>query len=266
MFCNKCGKELSDTATFCSGCGNQVGTVAPAPKTTNSEMPVIVSRLISQVVNLFTKKDPVGVVANSAKDTSFSGLIIAVIGMLFTALGAMVNINQGMLTFYKLVYGDYLNAERKKDVIKHFPSGSSFGMILLAAVVIYFVAVLAIYLASNKIAKKPMSFSGACNVVAYASIPVFAISILNMLFGLIWFVLPVVFMLIALCVTVVVIMSAFNKYVENEKTFITNIAIVAGVSIASLIMLAIAFKTINNAKDSDAILSGLALWFRKFKN
>ena len=24
MFCNKCGKKLSDTATFCTGCGNRI--------------------------------------------------------------------------------------------------------------------------------------------------------------------------------------------------------------------------------------------------
>lgn len=28
MFCSKCGKEIQDDSTFCSGCGAQVGAVA----------------------------------------------------------------------------------------------------------------------------------------------------------------------------------------------------------------------------------------------
>ena len=101
MFCNKCGKELSDGAAFCSNCGNQVGAApTPAPQAAPAaaaSVPPIFTRLISQIVNFFTKKDPTAVVAKSAKDNSFSGCILAAFGALMFALSAMVNINQGFL-------------------------------------------------------------------------------------------------------------------------------------------------------------------------
>ena len=56
-----------------------------------------------------------------------------------------------------------------------------------------------VYVASTKVANKQISFGGAMNVVAYASIPVVAVSILNMVFGLIWYALPVIFLLVAIC-------------------------------------------------------------------
>ena len=31
MFCRQCGKEISDTVTFCRFCGNKVAKAAPSP-------------------------------------------------------------------------------------------------------------------------------------------------------------------------------------------------------------------------------------------
>ncbi len=258
MFCNKCGKELSDNATFCSGCGNQVGAApAAAPAAANSSLPPILSRFISQITNFFTKKDPVGVVANSAKDSSFSGVILAVIGILLFAVSAMVNVNQGMLSYYKAGYGDDWSKEFEKLIVKRFPTGTSFGMFLLLAVVVFAVASVMVYLATTKVAKKQISFSGAMNVVAYASIPMIAVSIVNMLLGLIWFPLTAIFMLAALCVTVAIIGASIDKVSEGQKPLTVKLLVFAVTAIVAFIFLWIALKSINNLEDKEGAISAL---------
>ncbi len=249
MFCNKCGKELSDNATFCSGCGNQVGAApAAAPAAANTSLPPILSRLISQITNFFTKKDPVGVVANSAKDNSFSGVILAVFGMLMFALSAMVNINQGILALFKTTNDGKLSSEEMKLVEKYFPTGASFGWMLLFAVIIFVISAAIVFVASNYIAKKNISFSGACNLVAYSSIPMIAVSILNMLLGLIWYALPVIFMLLAVVVTLTILTSALGKATDGEKNFTVNLTVVLTLALATFIFLWIFLGAIDHTE------------------
>jgi hypothetical protein len=262
MFCNKCGKELPDNAQFCSGCGNQIGTAPAAPAAAPAQTPVIFKRLIGQLMNFFTKKDPVGVVANSARDNSFSGAIIAIFGAIMFALSAMVNVNQGMLACAKKIAGSSWSKEYSKYIAKSFPSGTSFGMFLLVAVVAYAFMSVMVYVAATKVAKKQISFSGALNIVAYASIPVVAVSVLNMLFGLIWFALLVFFILIALCATLCIISAAVDKVTEGASPFTVKSLVFSATVLVVFIFLWIAFKTVNDAKDeAGAIITNISNWF-----
>ncbi len=245
MFCNKCGKELSDNATFCSGCGSQVGAApAAAPAAANSSLPPILSRLISQITNFFTKKDPAGVVANSAKDNSFSGAILAIFGILMFAVSAMVNVNQGIISYAKAMYEDDWSNKISKEIAKNFPSGTSFGMFLLLAVVVFAAAAIMTYVFTNNVVKKQISFSGAINLVAYASLPMIVVSVLNMILGLIWFALPVFFMLLAVLFTLAVMGSALDKVTGGEKSLTVKIAVIGVTVVVALIFLWIALRNI----------------------
>lgn len=263
MFCNKCGKELSDNATFCSGCGNQVGAApAAAPAASNSSLPPILSRLISQVTNFFTKKDPVGVVANSAKDNSFSGVIFAIFGVLMFAVGAMVNVNQGLISLAKKAAGDFWSSKFEKIIAKSFPTSTSFGMFLLLAVIVFVVASAMVYVATTKVAKKQISFGGAMNIVAYASIPVIIVSVLNMILGLIWYALPVIFMLVALCLTLCIIGASVDKVTESEKPLTVKFLVMGVTALVTFIFLWISLKVVNDAKDeAGAIISNISNFF-----
>lgn len=250
MFCNKCGKELSDGAAFCSNCGNQVGA-APAPQAAPAaaaSVPPIFTRLISQIVNIFTKKDPTAVVAKSAKDNSFSGLILAAFGALMFALSAMVNINQGFLSYYKTVRGGRLSSADMKILEKYFPSGASFGLMFLLAIIVFATAAGIVFVSANYIAKKKISISGACNIVAYSSIPMICISILNMIFGLIWFALPVIFMLLAVVLTLMILISALGKATDSEKGFLVNLTVLMTVTFVTIIFLWIFLRAIDHTE------------------
>ncbi|MBO5041119.1 MAG: zinc-ribbon domain-containing protein [Clostridia bacterium] len=252
MFCNKCGKQLSDDAAFCSECGNQVGPApAAAPKAApaaKASVPPIFSRLISQIVNIFTKKDPVGVVANSAKDNSFSGLILAAFGALMFALSAMVNINQGIVSYCRATNNGRLSASDMKIVERYFPSGASFGLMLLLAIIVFVVAAAIVFVSANYIAKKKISISGACNLVAYSSMPIICISILNMIFGLIWFALPVIFMLLAVVLTLMILISALSKATDGENSFLVNLTVLMTVTFVTIIFLWIFLRAIDHTK------------------
>ena len=41
MFCTNCGKNIEDTAKFCTGCGTPVGAVAPAAPAVEYTAPVV---------------------------------------------------------------------------------------------------------------------------------------------------------------------------------------------------------------------------------
>ncbi len=239
MFCNKCGKELPDGAAFCTGCGNQIGAApqnaAPASAPAPAEMPLIIRRLVSQVVAFFAKKDPAGVVCNSARDNTWSGLILGLFGILMSALGVMVFINQKVIAVAKEAFGGMWSSEAAKQVLKSVPAGKAFGMTLLASAVVFVVSGILMFVLANYVAKKPLSLAGAFNVVAYSSIPMVAVAILNMLFGLIWIVLPVVFTFLALIATVVLLFIGLNKVSASETpSALVNyiyFVVVAGVAV-----------------------------------
>ncbi len=215
MFCNKCGKELPDNASFCSGCGNQVGAApaAAAAPAAPAQLPPILSRFGQQFVGFFTKKNPVGVVAGSAKDTTFSGAILILISAIISSLACMVNFNQFYLFLFKsLTKADgQMWSYMKKALAKTFPSGATFGMSLLATVVIAIASIAMVYVVVNVIAKKQMHISGIINIVAYSSIPLVCAFTVNMLAGLIWAPLTIVFTAIAVVATLVLLYASIQK-------------------------------------------------------
>ena len=265
MFCKKCGKELPDNAQFCSGCGNQIGA-APAAVAAPAQVPVIFKRLIAQIVNFFTKKNPLGVVANSAKDNSFSGLILALFGAIVMSLSTMVNVNQGMLAITKWQYKKYgvkFTSEAAKALAKNYPSAASFFLTLLGVVVTFAAAGFILFAVANYFAKKPLTISGAFNIVSYASIPVICAAILNMLLGLIWITLAPLTMFFAGLFTILLIISAFNKVIDSEKNFTSDVIVVMSIALVAIILGAIVLNGINGVEKANGCIAALFnYWFK----
>ena len=47
MFCTKCGKEISDQATFCTGCGSQTKTAGGSKASRKPQIPALNKKLLS---------------------------------------------------------------------------------------------------------------------------------------------------------------------------------------------------------------------------
>jgi len=253
MFCSNCGKQLPDNAVFCSGCGARMGgapadNAAPAgapagapygapagaPQPAPASMPPIFKRLIEQVVGFFTKKDPVGVVAYSSRDNTWSGGILLLVGMLITALASMVNFNQTINYLLKGIIGSAWTMA-KSYVAEMYPSGATFGLSLLGAAVIAVAAVAMVFVAVNYISKKQLPLISAVNMVAYASLPLVAAFLLNMILGLIWIPLAVVLTIVAALASLFLLYSAITAACGYEKApfgvFMIVVAVLAIVSI-----------------------------------
>ena len=47
MFCTKCGKEISDEATFCTGCGSQTKNAGSPKDSRKSQIPALNKKLLT---------------------------------------------------------------------------------------------------------------------------------------------------------------------------------------------------------------------------
>lgn len=231
MFCDKCGQQLPDGAVFCGNCGNRVGEAAPAqPQADNAapvqaqaavqapakpkETPEIIKNLLDQAKAFFTKKDPVKVVADSASDKSWSGAIILGVLVIVYALAAMVNFNQ--------------------SVGSTGGAGAAFGLSLVTGLMTAGAAVGMLFVVLKYLYKKDASFQGCLNIIAYAALPLVAVFLLNMLFGLIWSQLPSMITSITMAAILLLLYSAVNNLYGQEKSlllgFVAAIAVVILVS------------------------------------
>ena len=94
MFCEKCGCELADNATFCSNCGNRVKV-----KNKNIYVALILSFILTGLGSIYA--------GNSKK-----GVILLILRVLFAALGVFLNIFI-IISILVWVYGFY---EAYRDV------------------------------------------------------------------------------------------------------------------------------------------------------
>lgn len=267
MFCKNCGNQLPDNAAFCSNCGANTGATqstqpvqaAPAKP---AQMPLIFKRLIEQVVNFFIRKNPVGVVANSSRDTSWSGAIVAALGVLIISLANMVNVNQFIKSSVKKAFGNFVD---NSAIAKMFPSGASFLWTLLTITVLFVSASALVLLTVKVFAKKQITICGAINVVAYAALPMIGVAILNMIFGLIWYVLPIIFMIGASIFTVILIIMSVNKITDSQKTLISNFVIAMGITIVAILFTYLSTKGIIKSigDDVSTIIMGVLSGFAK---
>ena len=63
--------------------------------------------------------------------------------------------------------------------------------------------------------------------------------------------------------TVLLIVAAFNKVIDSEKSFSCDMIVLASVALVALIFGAIALNGINNAKDAEGcILYLFSYWFK----
>ena len=221
MFCSKCGAQLPDGAAFCGSCGNPTGANAQQPKQASGNalngMPPILGNLLKRVIGFFTGTRQEAVVLDSVKDTTWSGAILAGVGVLvfiFTQLLNAVHFLRSYLQVMGLDYGD-----AQKMASRNAEIWPAFWMSLLFAVVYAVVLVGGTFL-MVKMLKGNLSILNVVNVAAYASLPVIAVSILNLVFGFIWGLLPMLFMAVAMVASFYLIYRAVSETCGAKNAFV----------------------------------------------
>ena len=108
MYCSKCGKEMEDGATFCSGCGTPLQPVNSEPKN-NGNLEMGIAALVLGIVGLLAWIIPiiglpVGVVAlilgimglkKSSKAMSIAGIVLGIVCLVLTIINAAIGAYQG---------------------------------------------------------------------------------------------------------------------------------------------------------------------------
>lgn len=182
MFCSNCGKNLSEEAKFCDGCGAPINVVKVGAEVGNQNTVIAQSSPIFRdflnVIKGFFSKNTVKTVGDAAKSNGMEWIISASISVLTFALAVAVNAKQIINSLLGAVSG-YVGG-----YIYKFGPLFLFGLIIGA--VTYFLMSGTIFGAVKLIFKKNTGFVNVLNLVAAATLPLSCVYIANMLLGFIW--------------------------------------------------------------------------------
>lgn len=219
MFCQNCGAQIPDGAAFCSGCGTPVGGVAPQPKKTASAggMPPILQNVINRTVGFFTGARQEAVVADSVKDTTWSGAILAGVGILVFIFTQLLNSLHLVRSFLQMMSFDY--GEAQEAAFDNAEIWPAFWYSLLFAVAYAVVLVGGTFL-MVKMLKGNLSILNVVNIAAYASIPVIAVSIANLALGFIWGLLPMILFAAAVMASLYLICRTVSDACGAKNAFL----------------------------------------------
>lgn len=92
MFCSKCGKQLEETAVFCSGCGNKVGSSVQLPQEENKEV-VLKEGVCNRIKSKLFVENGHGLLTN--KRFIYSKHSLAKMAV----MGVLVNLTKGSYDF-----------------------------------------------------------------------------------------------------------------------------------------------------------------------
>jgi TM2 domain-containing membrane protein YozV len=139
MFCENCGKEMPDDATFCPHCGNKNGENI---KKTSSQLSVTQNKnmITALIISFILMGLGIFYAGNKKK-----GLIIFIVGLIFNILGIGIPICAaiGLLIWVYGLYETYNEVKRANGVdnpnlindIKGFPSSKKIVSIIIIAVI-----------------------------------------------------------------------------------------------------------------------------------
>lgn len=235
MFCSKCGKEISDNAAFCPGCGTatnaQAAPVSAAPVATAEAKPSVFAQLFGSFLNVLKgvfSKNIVKTVGDQAKNTGLEWVFGIALSLLSFAFAVPVNLVE-------------LAADAEID--EGFPFFGFFGMSLLIGVLVLGATVAGLWLLAKLVTKKDVAWPCVLNMVATATLPLSLCYIANMLLGLIWWPLPMVATIVALFMTGILLYAGFQKLEKPETSpFFPFIALVAVLVVVALLLCALLYK------------------------
>lgn len=211
MFCSKCGKNLTDGARFCDGCGAQVDGMNSNP----NEIPKTqvqtagnstVNNALGTVKGFFSK-DTVKTVCESAQSKGMEWLILGAVSALVYGLALYLNFEQVIESILGSTSGMF-----DVGLEKLFFYG------LLISVGVFFLMSVTIYGAMKLVLKKEVSFTSVLNLVAAASLPMTIAHAGNIIFGYIWIPMIDVLSLVAITATAVLLYVGMQKLEKLDRS------------------------------------------------
>lgn len=232
-FCQNCGNQLADDQVFCPACGTKNGAAKSAAP---SNLPPIIGNIVTTTKKFFTTKDQAQVVADSAKDTSWSGALVALLGIILYGVSMMIYFGQAYIQYIKKEAKEAdASAKYIKEIIKaiKLPNGACFGLSVLLAFLVFAFTAVAVFVAVKCLLKKDITFAGAVNIVAYAALPLIGIAVLNMVFALISWTIAAALALITYALWLILICEAVRINAGEDR--LPTFAVLAIIAVAVII-------------------------------
>ncbi len=257
MFCYNCGKEMPEGSAFCANCGAAAnGQPAAAVPVAVEKKPSLFASFLAILKSVFSK-NVVKTVGAQAKNTGKEWMIGGALSVLSFALAFALNVLEGLDALISFALDSAagsmgamgaMMSQVKGQIMDAlaYPFFSFFGAGLLVGLITFAAAVAGIWLLTKLVAKKDASWICVLNLVATATIPLSACYVANMLLGLIWFPLPIVISLLAMCMTIVLLYVGFQKLEKPEVspfypyTALVAVLVVVAFGIGSLVFKGVA--------------------------
>ena len=258
MFCPKCGAQIPDDSMFCRNCGSPVPGKTPVKPVKSAPVtPPIVTKLLNALKAFFSAKPESGIRAAYSSDTH-EWSILAGANVLLFAFAFAVNARQlfsGLLTGISGELGAYASM-----LGTYAGSFVNFGFFLLFGILIsaFANAILfgGYFLLEKVIHKGEQPLLGCVNTVAYSTLPVTVVCLVNMLLGLIWSGLIVPFFLAAVFAQIVLLLIALRENTKEHKVnFLLLVAVFFGVFALTLLFGWLFTKAAFSASVNTAIAS-----------
>lgn len=227
MFCKNCGQAMPDNTKFCAACGTPVEGAAPG------QTPAIITNLLARLIG-FLKK-PLATIGDAAKSNTHEWSILAGINLFFytiaTALCGLEILAHAMDSF--------------KYAGKMYSFFGVYGIAIVVGAAAFFGTSLGLWLLITQVFKKQVSFVNVFNMVSVACLPLTAVAILNMLLGLIYAPLTLVFFVVALLLTAICLFVGVQK-LTGEASFYGFAVVMASVAVVTLLLSLLYFVVLDS--------------------
>lgn len=212
-FCRNCGSPMGDDERFCPNCGQGVEAPIAVPEKKAPSGPNLFTNLLGFFKSLVSK-DPYEGAVKAARSSGLEWVIVAGAFITVFALGSMVTAAEGVGMLARLSGASAYGVNLGRMV----RFGAVFGMSVVEAIVLFGIILGVTFLHAKVINRSDISFFGAANLAAYATIPVIAVFILNLLWGLVWMPIAAAFLLTAILVQIKLISAGIKGISEGKET------------------------------------------------
>lgn len=297
MFCKNCGATIADGTRFCAACGATVEAPAAAPVQAQApvyaqapvqaqapvyaqapvqgqvpvqgQAPVYVQQVYVQappsptmtnfvawMKGFFVK--PIATIGSAAKSNSHEWALFMAIAIVSYALGTAVVGSEMMSQLIHSLAGSMASFV---DIGSLYPFFAILGIGILVGAVAFFGVSFGIWLLVSQIFKKQASIINVFNMVSVASLPMAAISIANMLFGLVYSPLTLILFLAATMMTVICLYTGIQKFDKLDKSPFYGFSIVLAIVMLVVCLLGSLYFTAigNHLMSSVGSMMGSAL-------
>ncbi len=250
MFCRNCGKELADGAKFCDGCGAPTdaagGGYAPVAPAQPAQNPMV-TNFTASLTGIV--KDPEGTVRKEARSGTLEWAIFAGISLVTFALSMAIGFKKVLAAALSIMTGSTASLP--------LSFGGMLGMSFLVGLIAFGLLTAGVWVAANYVFKTQVSFPQALNMVGVASLPFSAACIVNMLAGLLWGPLAVVFFGVGAAMSAVLLYEGFKEYAGEKSPFLMFLAVVGVTVLLTVIIAYFLFQVVGKSSLENAVMEGL---------